>query len=35
MISPLQLARILLPVVVLALGIALWEFLVLVNDIQP
>jgi NitT/TauT family transport system permease protein len=35
MISPLRLARILLPVVVLALGVALWEFLVLVNDIPP
>jgi NitT/TauT family transport system permease protein len=35
MISPLQLARILLPVVVLAAGIALWEIVVRVYDIQP
>ena len=35
MISPLQLARILLPVVVLAAGIALWELVVRVYDIQP
>jgi NitT/TauT family transport system permease protein len=35
MISPLQLVRILLPVVVLAAGIALWELVVRVYDIQP
>jgi NitT/TauT family transport system permease protein len=33
--SPLQFLRILLPVIVLALGIALWELVVRVNDIQP
>jgi NitT/TauT family transport system permease protein len=35
MISPLQLVRILLPVIVLAAGIALWELVVRVNNIQP
>jgi NitT/TauT family transport system permease protein len=35
MISPLQLVRILLPVIVLAAGIVLWEFVVRVNNIQP
>ncbi|MFL6836662.1 MAG: ABC transporter permease [Bradyrhizobium sp.] len=35
MISPLHLVRILLPVIVLAAGIALWELVVRVNDIQP
>ncbi len=35
MSSPLKSLRVLLPVVVLALGIALWELLVRVNDIQP
>jgi NitT/TauT family transport system permease protein len=32
---PLKLLRILLPVIVLALGVALWEFLVRFYDIQP
>ena len=31
----LRLVRILLPVVVLAIGIAAWEFVVRVNDIPP
>jgi NitT/TauT family transport system permease protein len=35
MISPLHLVRILLPVIMLAAGIALWELVVRVNDIQP
>jgi len=33
--SPQRLARFVLPVVVFAAGLALWEFIVRVNDIQP
>ena len=35
MMSPQRLARFVLPVVVFAAGLALWEFIVRVNDIQP
>lgn len=35
MSSPPNIVRILLPIVVLAVGIAIWEFLVRINDIQP
>ena len=33
--SPQNLIRILLPLVVLAAGIAIWELVVRINDIQP